>query len=109
MHWATLDPVEGSEQAGRRPVLVVSRESINKALPIVAVVPVTSRRRSGKVYATEVLLPAGTAGLPGDSLALGHQVRTLSTNRLGDRLGRLDDGDLRRRVQEALRLFLDLG
>lgn len=36
---AVLDPVRGSEQAGQRPVLVISRESINQILPVVNVVP----------------------------------------------------------------------
>ena len=39
---ALLDPVRGSEQAGRRPVLVVSRERINQLLKVVNVVPLTS-------------------------------------------------------------------
>jgi mRNA interferase MazF len=36
---AALDPVRGSEQAGERPVLIVSQEHVNQALPVVAVLP----------------------------------------------------------------------
>ena len=39
---ASLDPITGSEQAGRRPVLVISRERINQLLPVVNVIPLTS-------------------------------------------------------------------
>jgi mRNA-degrading endonuclease toxin of MazEF toxin-antitoxin module len=40
---AVLDPTRGSEQAGRRPVLVVSREEINQLLSVVNVIPLTSQ------------------------------------------------------------------
>jgi mRNA interferase MazF len=105
---ADLDPVSGSEQAGRRPVLVVSREVINQALPIVAVVPLTRKRPGRKLYPTEVLLAAGAAGLPHESIALAHQVRTVSTRRLRDPYGHLADHELRDAVRASLRLYLDL-
>ncbi len=106
---AALDPVLGSEQAGTRPVLVVSRETVNRALPIVAVVPLTTRKPGRRVYPTEVLLPPGAAGQPDESIAMAHQVRTISSNRLRQRLGRLADPGLRDEVRAALRLYLDLG
>jgi mRNA interferase MazF len=61
---ASLDPIKGSEQAGRRPVLVFSREEINQFLPVVNVIPLTSRKSPERIlYPNEVLLPAGTGGL----------------------------------------------
>ena len=105
---AVLDPVVGSEQAGSRPVLVVSREAVNRALPTVAVVPLTTRRSGRRVYPTEVLLIPGVAGQPRESIALVHQVRTISVRRLGSRLGSLDDPELRDRIRSALRVYLDL-
>jgi len=57
---ASLDPIQGSEQAGRRPVLVVSRERLNQILPVVNVVPLTARKSPSRViYPNEVFLPAG--------------------------------------------------
>ncbi len=106
---AALDPVVGSEQAGTRPVLVVSRESVNRALPIVAVIPLTTRKPGRRVYSTEVLLPAGSAGQPEESIAMAHQVRTISSHRLRQRLGSLDAPELRLAVRSALALYLDLG
>jgi mRNA interferase MazF len=41
---ASLDPITGSEQAGRRPVIVISRERLNQVLPVVNVLPLTSRK-----------------------------------------------------------------
>ncbi|MCD4751283.1 MAG: type II toxin-antitoxin system PemK/MazF family toxin [Thermoanaerobaculales bacterium] len=103
-----LDPVVGSEQAGRRPVLIVSRESANAVLPVLTVVPLTGRKPNRRIYPNEALLPKGAAGLRGDSVAMAHQLRTLSKQRLGDPLGRLNDPDLRRAVRAAIQIQLDL-
>ena len=75
---ASLDPTTGSEQAGRRPVLVISRERVNQLLPVVNVIPLISRKFLARViYPNEVLLPTGVAGLRVDSIALCYQMRTL--------------------------------
>jgi mRNA interferase MazF len=105
---ADLNPVVGSEQAGTRPVLVVSREAINRSLPIVAILPLTTHRPGRRIYATEVLLPAGTAGQPEDSIVMAHQVRTISTRRLKEPYGELGAPDLRDAVRRAMQMFLDL-
>ncbi len=106
---ASLDPTTGAEQAGTRPVMVVSRESSNQSLPVVNVIPVTSRKSLSRIiYRNEVLLPAGTAGLRVDSIALCYQVRTLDKNRLERVLGAVQDIGLRLKLQEAIRFQLDL-
>jgi len=105
---ADLDPVTGSEQGGRRPVLVVSRESINSALPIVGVLPLTRKKPARRVYSTEVLLPAGAAGQPEDSIVMAHQMRALSTHRLEHLYGELTDAHLRSEVRRAMKVYLDL-
>ena len=106
--FAALDPTRGSEQAGRRPVLVVSRERINQLLPVINVIPLTSRKSDARfIYPNEVLLPAGTAGLRVDSIALCYQIRTLDKSRLGRDLGELDDVNLQRELLEAIRFQLD--
>ena len=107
--FAVLDPTRGSEQAGRRPVLVVSRERINQLLPVVNVIPLTSRKSDARViYPNEVLLPAGTAGLRVDSIALCYQIRALDKSRLGRDLGELDDANLQQELLEAIRFQLDM-
>ena len=106
---ASLDPTRGSEQAGKRPVLVISRERINQLLPVVNVIPLTSRKSASRtIYPNEVLLPAGTAGLQFDSIALCYQVRTLDKSRLEDDLGELSDTSVRPHIREALRFQLEL-
>ena len=72
---ARLDPVEGSEQVGiARPVIVVSRDAINAASPVVVVVPCTTYRKGRRIYPSQVLLRAPEGGLKADSLSLGEQV-----------------------------------
>lgn len=77
---ASLDPTQGSEQAGRRPVLVVSRERINQLLLVVNIIPI----------------------------ALCYQIRTLDKNRLERDLGELTDPNLRESIAEAVRFQLKL-
>lgn len=106
---ASLEPVQGAEQAGRRPVLVVSRERINQLLPVVNVVPLTSRKSAARViYPNEVLLPAGTAGLRVDSIALCYQIRTLDKSRLDQDMGELADPVLREAIRAAIRFQLEM-
>jgi mRNA interferase MazF len=105
---AGLDPTRGSEQSGVRPVVVVSRETANRARPIVSVLPLTSARAGRRIYPSEVLLPKGAGGLANDSIVLAHQVRTISKERLGRRIGELASEELREQVREAMRTHLDL-
>jgi len=55
---ANLDPVVGSEQGRTRPVLVISATALNDILPVVNVLPVTSRKGNRRIYPNEALLPA---------------------------------------------------
>ena len=107
--YADLDPAVGSEQAGRRPVVVVSEEDYNQIMPLVTIVPVTSRKRGRRIHPDEVLVPKTTAGLPQESIILVHQIRTISKRRLVEKVGVLGDVGYRGRVVEALRTHLDLG
>lgn len=103
---ADLDPVRGSEQRGRRPVLVVSNEEFNQATQNVTVLPLTSTRR--RLYPSEVFLPHGLAGQPLDSIVMAHQVRTVSKARLGAQIGSLEDVALREAIMEAIRQHFDV-
>lgn len=75
-------------------------------MPNVTVLPLTTTGRSR--YPAEVILPAGSAGQPKDSIVLAHQVRTISKQRLGHAYGQLLDDDLRSAVRAALIEHLDL-
>ncbi len=99
---ANLDPVVGSEQGKTRPVLVVSQTAINQTLPVVNILPITSRKPGRRVYPNETLLSAKTANLPNESIVLGFQVRTVDKRRLLKKIGDVDDLAIQERVIEAL-------
>ncbi len=105
---ADLDPTQGREQAGVRPVLVVSAERLNTLYDVVMVVPITSRKNERPVRAGEVLLAAGIGGLRVDSFALCFQTRALDKQRLGRRYGQITVEAVRDIIRDALALCLDL-
>mgnify|MGYP001040114267 CR=1 FL=1 len=103
---ANLDPVAGSEQKGIRPVLIVSNEEFNQAMPNVTVLPLTSTKR--RLYPSEVFLPRGKVGQPMDSIIMAHQIRTISKQRLQRLIGHLEDPQLRDEVCAVIKEHLDL-
>jgi mRNA interferase MazF len=104
---ARLDPTEGAEQAGSRPVVIVSREAINASSPVVIVVPCTTYRPGRRLYPSQVLLHAPDGGLDVDSVALGEQVRAIAKSRLGRQRGLLSPQALIQ-LDRALLIALDL-
>ena len=105
---ADLEPTVGHEQAGRRPVLVVSAEPINDAYGVVSILSITTRKNGRPTRLAEVLLPAGSAGLPNESFVLCYQIRALDKTRLGRIYGELTDPILRRQILEMLTYCLDI-
>ncbi len=105
---ADLNPVQGSEQKGKRPVIVISDEDFNKVMPVIAILPITSLKEGRRVYPNEVLLKKVTGGLLQDSLILAHQIRTISKQRLKDLIGAIDDYSTREAINAALRVHLNL-
>lgn len=106
--WVDLDPTRGSEQAGIRPVLVISVEEVNQVLPVVTVLPLTSVKPGRRVYSVEVLLKAADTGLLKDFIAMAHQIRAVSKERLGERCGTIINIGIRRQVWSVLRRYLDM-
>lgn len=105
---ANLDPVIGSEQGKTRPILVVSEEEINQILPVVNVLPITSRKPGRKVYPNEALLPAEKSGLSKESIALCYQIRTLDKKRLIRDLGKIDGLEIQEEIIEAMSFQLGI-
>jgi mRNA interferase MazF len=96
IRWADLNPVRGHEQAGERPVLVISHDVFNERSGTVIAVALTSQEpRAGFPLTFEL----HAAGLPKRSWAKMGHVRTLSTERIGRRLARASDEDLARVVE----------
>ena len=82
IHFASLDPVRGREQAGRRPVLVVSSDAINRLPLVVTVVVGTDAANIARDYPVNVRVMAAESGLPRDTGFLCFQVRALDPSRL---------------------------
>lgn len=84
IYWADLNPVRGSEQAGLRPVLILSHDVFNQHSGTVIAVAITSRpQRAGFPLTLEVSCPR----LPKRSWVKISQIRTLSVERLGKKIG----------------------
>ncbi len=65
-----LKRVEGSEQGGTRPVIIVSRDAINAYSPVVLAIPCTTYQTGKRVYPTQVLIQSPDGGLINDSIAM---------------------------------------
>ena len=108
--WVDLDPARGSEGNKRRPAVVVSNDGANRRAQglnrgVVTVVPVTSQTE--RVYPFQVLLPAGSCGLPKASKAQGEQIRSIAVQRISNVAGHLPAG-LLAELEGAMRLHLGL-
>lgn len=104
---AELNPVVGSEQGDARPVLIVSRDAINKSSPVVIAVPLTGLENCPRIYPSQVIVKVGNGGLMKDSVVMAEQVRAISKKRLKKCLGHLSDA-LMTQVSVALKIALDL-
>ena len=105
---AGLDPVVGSEQGKTRPVLVISDTRLNDILPVVNVLPLTTRKPGRRIYPNEAVVAIGAVGLKAESIVLCYQIRTLDKSRLTKSLGVLDNAVTRAEVITALSFQLAL-
>lgn len=84
IRWAELSPARGNEQAGLRPVLILSQDVFNARSGTVIAVALTSQpQRAGFPLTLELQHPR----LPKRSWVKISQIRTLATDRIGKRLG----------------------
>lgn len=106
IYYANLNPVVGSEQGGRRPVLIVSNDIGNTHSPTVIILPITSRVQ------TKAKLPTHTEvnnveGLDKNSLILAEQIRTIDKRRLEGYVGRLPESMITK-LNHSLAVSIDL-
>jgi mRNA interferase MazF len=109
VYWADLVPRSGSEQTGRRPVIVVSHDAFNETAGwrSIIVVPVSTSAAQGRRGPTAVEIPAGAAGLARASVAVCHQVTTLDRAKLTRPLGKLP-AEIWGDIEQGLKAALDL-
>jgi mRNA interferase MazF len=96
IRWADLNPVRGKEQAGRRPVLVLSHDVFNERSGTVIAIALTSQpQRAGFPLTLELQ----SKGLPKKSWVKISQIRTLAVERIGQRLGKVSLEELAQVVE----------
>ena len=91
VYWADLNPARGQEQAGLRPVVIISQDVFNERSGTVIAMAITSQAQRAGFPLTHKL---SSGGLPKESWVKISQVRTLSTARLGDRIGKLEPEEM---------------
>jgi mRNA interferase MazF len=108
IYFASLDPIQGREQAGRRPVLVVSSDAINRQPLVITVIVGADAANIQRDYPTNIRVTAEQSGLPRDTVFPDFQLRSLDQSRFaGSAAGSLSP-TLMAEVANALRMTLDL-
>ena len=105
IYLADLSPVVGSEQGGRRPVLIIQNDIGNKHSPTVIAAAITSKRYKHNIPTHIEIRKRGN--LAKDSIVLLEQVRTLDKRRLISRIGGLTTKEMKD-VDRALTVSLGL-
>ena len=96
IRWANLNPVQGREQAGRRPVLILSQDIFNEHSGTVIAMALTSQpQRAGFPLTLELHSPV----LPKQSWVKISQIRTLSVERIGRKLDQVPAEELARAIE----------
>jgi|ERR1041384_4306876 mRNA interferase MazF len=108
VYFVDLNPVQGREQAGQRPVLVLSIDAINRLPLVVTVVVGTKGANISRDYPTNVRVPASESGLSMETVFLCFQVRSLDSKRFPNKSAGKITGATLRRVEDAVRYCLGL-
>lgn len=106
IYYVNLDPTKGSEQAGRRPVLILQNDIGNQSSPTTIAAPLTTKSFS-KIYPINVAIPKGVAGLKENSTVILSQVRVIDKKRLESKVGNLSS-EYMKKVNKAIHISLEL-
>lgn len=109
IYWANLQPRSGSEQQGRRPVIVISHDGFNQnsRWRSIMVLPVSTSSAQAKRGLTAILLPPDVGNLKLESVVLCHQITTLDRAKLTEKIGELSNEWLER-IEEGIKAAIDL-
>jgi mRNA interferase MazF len=92
IYWADLNPVQGSEQSGNRPVVIISGNTMNEHLPVCIVCPLSS---SVKNFSTCTIIPkSNLSNLKTNSEVITFQIPTISQKRLNKKISEITDAQL---------------
>ena len=108
IYFVNLSPVEGREQAGKRPVLILSSDRINRLPLVITVVVGTKGANITKDYPTNIRVSPAESGLPIETVFLCFQIRSLDPKRFPEQpSGRLSEKKMLE-IENAVRYCLDL-
>ncbi|HEY4504529.1 MAG TPA: type II toxin-antitoxin system PemK/MazF family toxin [Candidatus Paceibacterota bacterium] len=107
LYTVTFDPVRGREIAKTRPALVIQNDIGNRESDIVIVAAITSHKDSSRLYPVCVFVKAPEGGLKQDSIVRLDQIRSVDKERLGQRLGKLNNETILQ-INYALKISLGL-
>jgi mRNA interferase MazF len=108
IYFVNLNPVKGREQAGMRPVLVLSIDAINNLPLVVTVVVGTKGEKYYANYPTNMRLSPAESGLPMETVFLCFQIRSLDPKRFPGKAAGQVSGDTLKKVEDAVRYCLGL-
>ena len=108
IYFVNLNPVQGREQAGRRPVLVLSVDAINRLPLVVTVVVGTKGENVTRDYPTNVRVSTAESGLPLETVFLCFQLRSLDSGRFAGPAAGKVSGAVLEKVETAVRHCLGL-
>jgi mRNA interferase MazF len=104
IYFVNLGPTQGREQAGKRPVLVLSIDAINQLPLVVTVVVGTKGENMPRDYPTNVRVASSDSGLP--TVFMGFQVRSLDASRFPNHVAGQLSNDLMMQVEKAVKYCL---
>jgi mRNA interferase MazF len=108
VYFVNLNPVQGHEQAGERPGLVLSIDAINRLPLVVTVVVGTKGANMPHDYPTNIRVSPDESGLPVETVFLCFQIRSLDANRFPAAPAGKIDGQAMEQVEAAVRYCLGL-
>lgn len=108
IYFVNLNPTKGREQAGVRPVLVLSINDINKRALVVTVVVGTKGENITRDYPTNVRISAAESGLSLETVFLCFQIRSLDPKRFPKKPAGQVSGSTLKKIEETIRYCLGL-
>ena len=104
IYWADLNTTKGSEQSGKRPVVVISGNTMNEHLPVCIVCPLSTKVKGFSTCT--VIKKSKTNKLKSDSEVITFQIRTISQSRLTKKIGKITTEELRDIISKIGNLFI---
>jgi mRNA interferase MazF len=108
IYFVNLSPVQGREQAGQRPVLVLSIDDINRLPLVITVVVGTKGANIPRDYPTNVRIAATDSGLPLETVFLCFQLRSIDAHRFPPAPAGKVTGNILEQIEDAVRYCLGL-